>query len=157
MLTRWLNHKKGCTGKVWYKEARYARIHVDRLYGLGKPSQAYKCRYCGGYHVTSSVLRINMTCPAFCEFEKPRKTHVFRVARFTDVRVAACIYCGIRVDNFVILNPVTKRILSELPLQAEAFKCSFVNQLTKQSDERIWALSMPQKALVDHLLNPPMD
>ena len=157
MYVDWESHKRGCTGKIWYRYAKHARVHVNRLYAESKSGQVYRCHHCRGYHVTSTVLRTHMTCPVFSVSDSAGTPHLFRLAKLPGAcgveDVASCLHCGVRIDQFGILDsPSIKMLEHKFPFLQNEFKRIFVKQILEQSDKRVLLLSLGQLGLVRHLL-----
>lgn len=138
-----LGYMRGCTGKVYHCDLRHALVVVDRMYGYGcSDIQAYKCRHCKGFHLSSMIRR--MRCPT----QLSMTPHKFRLT----AGVASCENCGWRASFFRKVTLIEKWWLlnlldsSELTNYQRMF-CLHASELKNQA-----VVSAAECGLLDHLV-----
>ncbi len=147
LRTSWGYYKQGCTGKVYYTTPSVARDRAYHLQQRRANAQVYKCNHCRGYHITSTRLRMCMSCPAK---PFPHGTHLYRVRRMWKSWSAYCVFCAVRLDGYIILQQRHLKLLRVSNPDNE-FKRAFIRRLVERRGATI-ALTEEQYRLVEHLL-----
>lgn len=148
------NYKRGCTGKVFHGLIGHARYIVYRTYALGRPAQVYKCRYCPGWHVTTSVISTDMRCRA----QLIRQPHLYRLRRMRDggptkEMVATCVFCGVRTRKYTVLTLRDKFALKAVEIEKELdSKSRFRQNIIQRSDDIKICLTDAQMDLLRHII-----
>ena len=149
------NFKKGCTGKTYHGTVSNARSHCYQLHKKYTNAQAYKCRHCKGFHVTSSALRMGLMCPAH-RFTSNSQMHIFLVNRKSGFPATRCKFCAVVLEthNFV-LHDTDKAALGSVTTWT-SFQAYFIETLKTHSDASI-VLSFAQWRLLGFLLSGKPD
>jgi hypothetical protein len=136
------DYKKGCTGKVWYRNIEQAIKSINRIldeekdYGL---LQAYRCIHCNGYHLTGSRIRI-WNCPITKSF------HVFKPIK----REIYCKFCGVRSLKYKEVSLLEKWWLRKLPKEP-FYKYKYAVEISQLNKPCI--IAHQYRELFHHLLD----
>jgi hypothetical protein len=162
-------YKKGCTGKVFHGTMGSARSAVYIQYMHAKGAQAYRCRHCPGWHITTTMTarKTQMICPAIkreWEGEPPENKravpmgwpHVYKLRRLPDKQkrqlVASCIHCAIRIYEFTILLDDERDALRKAAPPLEIHK-RFRESIARMPDRAVICLSEDQRKMLGYIID----
>ncbi len=150
------SYKRGCTGKIRYTTSAGAKQTCYSHYATeqDRATQVYGCRHCQGYHVTSSVLRNKIGCPALATSLSGKPPHLFYLclAHTPEGRImtASCVHCAVRLSEFTLVSRTELDRLTRV--NVTKYKKMFVKQILSKASGAVVCLSNEQRELLDHIL-----